>query len=153
MKRLLALIAMLGLLAAPVFADDCIEIDFEAEPDINVGVVYFFFGEVINCSDEAGEVFFSLTLEFEGMSYDLPEFSVYMGAGETVSRSFPFVIPPIFPEGEVTITVTATKGEATDTETIYLTVVHPNSGDAIPRKGDIPNRLESETATSNAGSK
>ena len=153
MKRLIALIAMLGLLAAPAFADDCVEIDFEAEPEIHVGVVYFFYGEVINCSDEAGEVFFSLTLEFEGMSYDLPEFARYLGAGETISGSFPIVVPPIFPEGDVTITITATKGDATDTETINLTVVHPNGDDAMPRKGELPNRLENENAPSTVGNK
>ena len=129
MKKLLALIAMISLLSVPAFADDCVEIDFEAEPELNVGVVYFFYGELTNCSDEAGMVVINISLSAGETSLDFPEFPIYMAAGQTISHSFPVVIPPVIPEGDVTITVTATKGEASDTDEIYLTVTHPGGGE------------------------
>ena len=148
MKRLIGLLAMVSLLAVPAFADDCVDISFEAEPELQVGVVYFIYGEITNCSDEAGLIFFNISLDAGYMTYTFPEFSVFMAAGQTFAKSFPFVIPPVVPEGDVTITITATKGEASDTEIIYLTVTHPggdDDGDESPRndKGrSNPNRLE-----------
>jgi hypothetical protein len=124
---------MISLLSVPAFAEDCLEIAFEVEPELQVGVVYFFYGEITNCGDEAGEVFFDVTIETGEMSYEMPQFSIYMAAGQTIARSFAFVVPPIIPEGDVTICVTATLGEATASECIYLTVTHP--GNAPEGKG------------------
>jgi hypothetical protein len=130
MKRILILALSLALLSLPAIADDCVEVDIETDAELEVGVMYYFYAELTNCGD-AGMVGISLSLEFGEYYFEFPgDIQFYMGAGETISRSVPFIIPPVIPSGNVTLCVTASKGDATSTDCLYMTINNP---------GDMPN--------------
>jgi hypothetical protein len=102
---------------------DCVETEFELSDTVTTTPGDFFaegYFELTNCGDEAATVWLELSIE----NLDVGPFSapVELGAGETITRELYFPVPPAVPEGDYTICVTATSGEAMSTscETIHI---------------------------------
>ena len=140
MKKILALVALISLLSIPVFADDCVEVDLEVDPVLVPGQVYYFYAELTNCSDEAGIVYLTISMNYILGTFEIKDIPVYMGAGETFSRSMPFVLPHMAPAGDGSMCVTARKGEVTASDCVYFTIENGSQGRSQkptdqPRKG------------------
>ncbi|MBD3217574.1 MAG: T9SS type A sorting domain-containing protein [candidate division Zixibacteria bacterium] len=117
--------------------DDCVETEFELSDTVTTTPGDFFaegYFELTNCGDEAATVW--LELSIENLDVGPINVPVELGAGETVTRELYFPVPPAVPEGDYTICITATAGEAMSTscETIHVIAWTPpeeseNDGD------------------------
>ncbi len=95
----------------------CVEVDVESSPQVYIGGTVWFSAEVTNCGDTPGMVNIDGTVEVPG--YDPFPFSlppVYLGAGETFTNSWDFEVPFFMPTGTYTLCVTATLGDAQDSD-------------------------------------
>jgi hypothetical protein len=95
-------------------SDDCVEVDLELPDTIVAGPESFGEGyfELTNCGDEAATVYLDITLDLPDTSVSMTGIPVNLGAGETISKSFTFPVPPIVPNGTYVICVTTTAGTA-----------------------------------------
>jgi hypothetical protein len=113
---------------------ECVEVDLELPDTVYAGPVgvevqegYF---ELTNCGDEAATIMLSVEIDLGVVdtSITIGDIPVHLGAGETISREFRFVVPPIVPAGEYGICVTAVSGDAM--MTTCQTVVVVNNGES-----------------------
>ncbi len=129
---------------------DCLEMEFELSDTVTTTPGDFFaegYFELTNCGDEATTAWIELSIE----NLDVGPFSapVNLGAGETITRELYFPVPPAVPEGDYTICVTATAGEAmaTSCETIHVIsgMIGESSGNGDVSISNYPNPFNPET--------
>jgi hypothetical protein len=116
---------------------ECVEVDLELPDTVYAEPNSFMEGyfELVNCGDEPATIEMSVTL-------DLPVFDttitmgaipIHLGAGEEISREFRFPVPPVVPDGEYGICLTAVSGEAMSTACQTVIVVsNSGGGDGAP---------------------
>lgn len=103
----------------------CVEVDLESSPEAYVGGTMWFSAELTNCGDTPGWVHLSGTLEIPEHTFDFTMPPVYLGAGETFADSREFEVPFFMPPGTYTICVTATLGDAEDSDCTSTVVMEP----------------------------
>jgi len=128
MKKLLTILALVAFLTAPVLAEDCVEVDIEVDPELVPGETYYFYAELTNCSDEGGIVYLTISFDYIVGTFEISDVPVYMGAGETFSRSIPFMLPPSAPSGDGSLCVKARIGEYEDNDCVEFTIHNPDWG-------------------------
>ena len=140
MKKFLLSIAMLSLLAVPVLAEDCVEVDIDIDPVLAPGEVYYFDASLTNCSDEVDIVFVTITFEYATCDLELVEIPVPMAPGDTFSRSLPFTLPDFAPSGDGHLCVTARVGEVVAEDCAYFTINNPNWGATLTPAKDLDSK-------------
>jgi hypothetical protein len=128
MKRILLLVALSAFLAVPGLAEDCVEVDLEVAPELWPGEIYYFYAELTNCGDEAAVVYLDVSINYILGSIEVTDIPIFMGAGETFSRSVPFMLPDCAPSGEGGLCVTAASGGAEATDCVEFTIFNPGWG-------------------------
>ena len=97
---------------------DCVEIDLELPDTVYTGPgsveIESGYFELTNCGDEAATIMLNVEIEMSivDTSFVISDIPVNLGAGETISREFRFLVPPIVPSGEYGICITAVSGDA-----------------------------------------
>jgi hypothetical protein len=116
----LALLVALGATAAQAQID--VELAFD--PDVAApGDMVTLFASIANLGDEAVVADLEVTVEAGDVVVGPLFGQVPLAAGEELSAELVFIVPPVPEGGTLTITVTATAGEYTDTAVATLTVV------------------------------
>ncbi len=82
-----------------------------------------FFASVANLGSEQVLADLALTVQVGAFKLGPIGGKLPLAAGQELSREISFVVPPLPMGGDLTITVTATAGESTDTASATLTVV------------------------------
>ncbi len=138
MKKVVGLLLFMALCALPVMAmaDDCVEVDVEITPvslEDESGLQYAEFSlELTNCGTEAALIGLTVELQTDAPQVVPPiEFHVPVGAGETIAKSWTFPVPPVVPPGTYEVCVTATSGDATDSDCASFTVEESSSTSSI----------------------
>ncbi len=138
-------------LATGVTETDCVEVDVEITSPVQAYDEYTYSFEVINCGTEAAEVELAVDIVMALPSGDVPVAIIKfpLGAGESIAKSFEAVLPPVVPAGSYEVCVTATIGEATDTDCATLEVVEDSGGsDSTGLDQNYPNPFNASTAIS-----
>ena len=137
MKKLKpSLLVMLMLLLFGSFqtamAQHCVEVDIELPGTVVAEPGAFAEGtfELINCGDEWAVVILAIEIDINGNLFPIGGFGAPLGAGEIISKEFRIPIPPAAAGNTVTICVTATAGEAEDSDCATMVVegASPTSG-------------------------
>lgn len=128
MKKLIPLIMAIVLGAAPVSADDCLVVDLDVAPQLVPGEVYNFYAELTNCGDEAGIIYLDIKVDYMVGTFEATGLPVFMGAGESFSRTVPFMLPDCAPSGDASICVTAHMGEIEASDCVEFTIFNPGWG-------------------------
>jgi hypothetical protein len=137
-KILLLLTALISFLTVPVLGAECVEVDLEVDPVLTPGEVYYFDAELTNCGDEAGMIFLTIVIDYGLGDIEIPEFPVYMQAGQVFAHSLPFVLPECAPSLDASICVTARSGEVEASDCVEFSIVNPNWGASKTTFDDIP---------------
>ncbi len=129
MKKGLILVVLVAFLASATMAwaeirpatvkdlqNWCVEVDLESSPEAYINGTMWFSAELTNCGDTPGLVHLSGTLEMPGHTFPFHLPPVHLGAGETFSVSREFTVPFFMPTGTYTVCVTATLGDAEDSD-------------------------------------
>lgn len=129
MKRLALLLALLciPLLPALAVADDCVDVEIELNPTAgpdSSGLTFVEFSvELTNCGADPALISLQVNVNGDGPFVVPPfNFNVPVGAGATVARSWSLPLPPALPDGTYEVCVTATSGDATDSDCASVTV-------------------------------
>lgn len=142
MKKFLSTLvacAALCLIPLAVQADDCVAVDVEVTPvasenDAGVEIVEFSI-ELTNCGTEPSLVGLQVVLSSSGPQVIPPfQFHFPVGAGETVARSWKVAIPPVLPPGTYELCVTATSGEASDTDCVTVEITDGDGSSSAPAR-------------------
>ena len=100
-----------------------VDVELAFTPDTAVpGQPVTLFASLANLSSEPAQTHFTVTIALGSLTTGAMPFDLPLAAGAERSAEIPFVVPPIPMGGTLTITVTATAGEATDTATASLTI-------------------------------
>jgi len=123
-------VARILLLATSVFvlgagsAMAQVDVELAFTPDTAApGESVTLFASIANLSSDPVRANFTVEIALGHLSTGPLPFTLPLAAGKERSVELPFVLPPVRMGGTLTITVTATVGEATDTATASLTIV------------------------------
>lgn len=125
MRKMLHLtVATLLVAFAATAAVAQIDVELAFDPDVaHPGDTVMLFTSIANLGDEDVVADIEVSIEVMGEIFGPFGGSLPLAAGEELSREFAFIIPPLEESGDLTITVTATAGEWSDTASATLTVV------------------------------
>ncbi len=134
-------------LVAAAQETECVEVDIEITSPVQPLDEIAFSFEVTNCGTEAGTVVLDLELTSSLINENVPVITVEfpLGAGETATRSFTAVLPPIVPAGSHEICVTATIGNATATDCTTLVVEEGGTLNKTSLGQNYPNPFNAAT--------
>lgn len=132
MRKLLTMtVAIAGLLmasgASTAFAQIDVEMAFDPT-EAAAGDEVSFFVSVANLGDEAVLADLELTLSFGDFTVGPILGKLPLAAGEELSQELMLVVPALPTGGDLTIELTATAGEFSDTATATLTILGEGSG-------------------------
>jgi hypothetical protein len=127
-SRMLLAAASTFVLAATA-AQAQVDVELAFTPDTAVpGQSVTLFASIANLSSDPVQASFTVAVtvehaSFDPISFNSPPFTLPLAASVERSVEVPFVVPPLPMGGTLTITVTATVGESTDTTTARLTIL------------------------------
>jgi hypothetical protein len=119
---------------------DCLELDFEATPQVVQGETATFSAELVNCGDEPAIVILTVTATISGEPAPLPpvQLAGRLAAGESVSKSIELPVPPVVPTGLYEICLTAESGSASVTDCAEIEVLP--AGGSSPQGSETGSR-------------
>ena len=145
MERMVAvaLAAASLLVAAPVRAGPCVEVEIRFEPDVAVPTDRVTLSAFIaNTGDEAGPIDLAVTVAFGKETFGPLEGRIHLGAGKEIAIELMLLVPPRLAPGTLSITLKASVGECADSATATLTIEEGDTmGTDTPDLGEIGTQL------------
>jgi len=130
-------IASLLVLGLATVAAAQIDVNMAFDPAVAApGDQVAFFASVANLGDEDVTAAIDVTVSFADYTFGPVSGDLPLAAGQDLSDEFAFVVPPLPYGGTLTITVTATAGDFSDSATAALTVNVPQGGSGDPSNID-----------------
>ncbi len=122
-------LALMGMLLAASAAWAQVDVDLAFSPDaVAPGDEVTVFFSIANLGDEAVIADVALDITFGDQTFPTLLGKMPLPAGYECSKEMTFVVPPLPYSGDLTVTVTVTAGEFTDSATDTITILEGEMG-------------------------